>query len=130
MLDDVLAALDVHTAKQVVTEALQGELIRGRTVLLVTHNIALTAPIASNAILLGKHGDVVSQGPVSDVLKQDTKLRAQVEKEKEELEKEESVLLEEDADAMCLDIACTLCAAVSPGLDILPTFLANMNRGD
>lgn len=78
LLDDVLAALDVHTAKHIVTEALRGELVRGRTVLLVTHNIALTAPIAEHVLLLGKNGKVLKQGTVADVLKYNAKLRAQV----------------------------------------------------
>lgn len=99
LLDDILAALDVHTAKHVVSEALQGDLIRGRTVLLVTHNIALTAPIASHVIVLGRHGQVSTQGSVPDVLKRDTKLRAEVEKGQQETEEIESkVDKEEDGD--------------------------------
>ena len=35
ILDDILAALDVHTARWVVEKCLQGDLVRGRTVLLV-----------------------------------------------------------------------------------------------
>lgn len=35
LLDDVLAALDVHTAKWVVDQCFKGDLIKGRTVLLV-----------------------------------------------------------------------------------------------
>ena len=35
ILDDILAALDVHTAKWIVDKCLQGDLVRGRTVLLV-----------------------------------------------------------------------------------------------
>lgn len=35
LLDDVLAALDVHTAKWIVDKCLKGDLIRGRTVVLV-----------------------------------------------------------------------------------------------
>jgi len=35
ILDDVLAALDVHTARWVVEKCLQGDLVHGRTVLLV-----------------------------------------------------------------------------------------------
>ena len=38
ILDDVLAALDVHTARWVVDKCLQGDLVRGRTVLLVVSN--------------------------------------------------------------------------------------------
>ena len=35
ILDDILAALDVHTAKWIVDKCLQGDLVHGRTVLLV-----------------------------------------------------------------------------------------------
>ena len=35
ILDDILAALDVHTAKWIIDKCLQGDLVRGRTVLLV-----------------------------------------------------------------------------------------------
>ena len=35
ILDDILAALDVHTAKWIIEKCLQGDLVRGRTVLLV-----------------------------------------------------------------------------------------------
>ncbi len=34
LLDDVLAALDVHTAKSIVNRCLNGNLVTGRTVLL------------------------------------------------------------------------------------------------
>ena len=43
ILDDILAALDVHTAKWIVEECLQGDLVRGRTVLLVVSGKATTA---------------------------------------------------------------------------------------
>ena len=39
LLDDVLAALDVHTAKHIVEECFKGDLIRGRTVLLVVRDL-------------------------------------------------------------------------------------------
>jgi ABC-type multidrug transport system fused ATPase/permease subunit len=35
LLDDVLAALDVHTASFIVDKCLQGDLLRGRTTILV-----------------------------------------------------------------------------------------------
>uniref|UniRef100_A0A0W0FUG8 Atp-binding cassette transporter n=1 Tax=Moniliophthora roreri TaxID=221103 RepID=A0A0W0FUG8_MONRR len=41
LLDDILAALDVHTAKWIVDECLSGNLLQSRTVILVTHNVAL-----------------------------------------------------------------------------------------
>lgn len=35
LLDDVLAALDVHTARWIINNCFTGDLVRGRTVLLV-----------------------------------------------------------------------------------------------
>ena len=35
LLDDVLAALDVHTARWIVSQCFRGDLLKGRTVLLV-----------------------------------------------------------------------------------------------
>ena len=87
--------MDVHTAKWVVDKALQGDLIQGRTVLLVTHNIALAAPIADHVVVLGRHGSVSAQGSVIEVLKKDARLRAQVEKEKEEVEEDIETKLDE-----------------------------------
>ena len=95
MLDDVLAALDVHTAKWIIDKALSGDLVKGRTVLLVTHNIALAAPIAGHVVLLGRHGTVAATGSVSDVLQKDSNLRAQMEKEEEEKEEDVDIKAEE-----------------------------------
>lgn len=63
--------------------------MKGRTVLLVSHNIALAAPIASFVVLLGRHGTVSATGSVSDVLKKDSFLRTQLEKACEEAHEEE-----------------------------------------
>lgn len=95
LLDDVLAALDVHTAKWIVDKALRGDLVKGRTVILVTHNIALAAPIASFVVLLGRHGTVSATGTVSEVLKKDSHLRAQLEKAREEEEEDIDIKAEE-----------------------------------
>ncbi|KAF9077569.1 P-loop containing nucleoside triphosphate hydrolase protein, partial [Rhodocollybia butyracea] len=70
LLDDPLSALDVHTAKWVVEKCLKGQLIQGRTVLLVTHNIALAAPMAQHAVHVALNGDIM-QGSVEDVIQND-----------------------------------------------------------
>ncbi|TDL20550.1 P-loop containing nucleoside triphosphate hydrolase protein [Rickenella mellea] len=90
LLDDVLAALDVHTAKWVVDNAFNGDLVSGRTILLVTHNIALTSSIADFVITLGKNGRIAQHGSITDVLRKDAKLRAAFEKEKALTEKIEA----------------------------------------
>ncbi|KAJ7630177.1 multidrug resistance-associated ABC transporter [Roridomyces roridus] len=72
LLDDVLAALDVHTAQWIVDKCFRGDLIQGRTVILVTHNIALTQPIADFVVTFGADGTVQTQGSVSEILKSGT----------------------------------------------------------
>ncbi|KAG7086727.1 hypothetical protein E1B28_002661 [Marasmius oreades] len=67
LLDDVLAALDVHTAKWIVEKCFKGDLIKGRTVLLVTHNILLVAPLTDFAVSV-KDGKITSQGALDAAL--------------------------------------------------------------
>ena len=98
ILDDVLAALDVHTAKWIVEKCLQGDLVRGRTVLLVvsvcelskcfsaernyqTHNIALAGPAADFVVLLRQDGQIQSRGSLSEALKSNKALLREVKAE-------------------------------------------------
>ncbi|KAH9166803.1 hypothetical protein EDB89DRAFT_2075434 [Lactarius sanguifluus] len=74
ILDDVLAALDVHTARWIVEKCFKGDLIRGKTILLVTHNVAMATPLADYVVSLGKDGRIASRGSVSDALKKDKAL--------------------------------------------------------
>ena len=94
-------------------ECLQGDLIRGRTVLLVvsrvkhiflyshlnmsryfqTHNVALTSPIADNIIQVGLDGVAHEIGTdISAVLVHDPDLAKEVEQEEEEAEMEAAVI--------------------------------------
>ncbi|KAJ7175766.1 multidrug resistance-associated ABC transporter [Mycena filopes] len=68
LLDDVLSSLDIHTAKFIVDNCLSGDLVQGRTVILVSHNVALTRPISQWVVSLNSDGSIV-QGPVEAVLK-------------------------------------------------------------
>ncbi|KAI8982789.1 multidrug resistance-associated ABC transporter [Trametes punicea] len=90
LLDDVLAALDVHTSRWIVDKCLKGDLLRGRTVLLVTHNIAMAGPIADFVVSLGTDGRVASQGTLSKVLAKDKKLSEELAEEREEIQKAET----------------------------------------
>ncbi|KIP03522.1 hypothetical protein PHLGIDRAFT_534840 [Phlebiopsis gigantea 11061_1 CR5-6] len=98
LLDDVLAALDVHTAQAIVDKCLKGDLVRGRTVILVTHNVALAAPIAEFVVSLGSDGRIKSQGSLSSTLSKDTKLSAHVAKEASEIERADEVIDEAKED--------------------------------
>ncbi|KAH8986104.1 hypothetical protein EDB92DRAFT_1818416 [Lactarius akahatsu] len=74
ILAKVLAALDVHTARWIVDKCFKGDLIRGRTILLVTHNVAMATPLADYVVSLGKDGRIASRGSVSDAIKKDKTL--------------------------------------------------------
>lgn len=105
LLDDVLAALDVHTAKHIVDECFKGDLIRGRTVLLVvcilllirtpllssrqTHNVAMTSPIAHFVLSLTNDGRVSSQGTVAEIILVDKEMQKEVAKSQAAIVKEE-----------------------------------------
>lgn len=77
-MDDILSALDVHTAKWIVDKCFKGDLIQGRTVLLITHNIAIATPIAEFVVSIDSDGCIASQGTVSDALNQNKALLTQV----------------------------------------------------
>lgn len=98
LLDDVLAALDVHTAKWVINKAFKGDLVQGRTVLFVTHNIALSMPIAEYALVLDRNGHVASYGYVAEVLqsREETFLRDEIEKEYSKIGEDIETTLEND----------------------------------
>ncbi|KAF9469518.1 pleiotropic drug resistance ABC transporter [Collybia nuda] len=68
LLDDPLAAVDMHTAQHIISECLTGDLVRDRTVILVTHHISLCLPISSHLIELS-HGKVLHQGSIQELQK-------------------------------------------------------------
>ncbi|KAF8078960.1 ATP-binding cassette transporter [Lyophyllum atratum] len=66
LLDDPLAAVDMHTAQHLLTKCLMSDLARDRTIILVTHHISLCLPAASYLIELS-HGKVLRQGSIQDL---------------------------------------------------------------
>ncbi|KAH7907307.1 P-loop containing nucleoside triphosphate hydrolase protein [Hygrophoropsis aurantiaca] len=88
LLDDILAALDVHTSKWIVSKCLAGDLVRGRTVLMVTHNVVIASSVAHFMVSLGAHGRVVSHGSIAEVIDGDDKLAAVMRKDQEVVEHE------------------------------------------
>ncbi|KZO90158.1 P-loop containing nucleoside triphosphate hydrolase protein [Calocera viscosa TUFC12733] len=86
LLDDIVSALDVHTARWVAEKCLKGTLMRGRTVILVTHAVALVAPIAQKVISLDSKGHILSQGTLSTGLSEDATLRKELQQSRASLE--------------------------------------------
>ncbi|TFK93706.1 P-loop containing nucleoside triphosphate hydrolase protein [Polyporus arcularius HHB13444] len=66
LLDDPLAAVDLHTAAHLVKTAFSGDLARNRTIILVTHHINLCLPIAAHLVELSS-GTVLRNGSTADL---------------------------------------------------------------
>ncbi|KAF9733560.1 hypothetical protein PMIN07_007671 [Paraphaeosphaeria minitans] len=67
LLDDVLSAVDSHTAKWIFDKALMGPLMYNRTCILVTHNVSLCLPEAGFAVAL-ENGRVTAQGTTNEII--------------------------------------------------------------
>ncbi|KAI0309546.1 ABC transporter type 1, transmembrane domain-containing protein, partial [Amylostereum chailletii] len=93
LLDDVLAALDVHTATWIVDKCFKGDLIQGQTVLLVAHNVPLTKPIANYVVSLGLDGQIASHGTL---LSENTALSREVETLQAEEAEGKAVVVDKD----------------------------------
>ncbi|KAK0452263.1 P-loop containing nucleoside triphosphate hydrolase protein [Armillaria borealis] len=65
LLDDVLSAVDAHTAHHLYHECLKGELMQGRTVILVSHHVQLCAEGAGYIVALD-NGRVLFEGARED----------------------------------------------------------------
>ncbi|KAJ6612747.1 P-loop containing nucleoside triphosphate hydrolase protein [Mycena sp. CBHHK59/15] len=61
LLDDVLSAVDAHTAHHLYHSCLRGELMQGRTIILVSHHVQLCAPGAAYIVALD-NGRIQFQG--------------------------------------------------------------------
>jgi ABC-type nitrate/sulfonate/bicarbonate transport system ATPase subunit len=76
LLDDILAALDVHTARWVVDKCLNGHLLAGRTVLLVTHNLAIIGGLAERVVVVSSQGVASVCETTHDAITHDPPLRS------------------------------------------------------
>ncbi|TFK56635.1 pleiotropic drug resistance ABC transporter [Heliocybe sulcata] len=66
VLDDPLAAVDMHTAQHLVEHCLLGRLTEGRTIILVTHHVALCLRAASHFVELSA-GQALHQGTIQEL---------------------------------------------------------------
>ncbi|ODO04635.1 hypothetical protein I350_05244 [Cryptococcus amylolentus CBS 6273] len=66
LLDDIFSALDTLTSRWIIDHLFKGDLVKDRTILLVTHHLHLVAPVADFIITLNENGTVQSQGPVNE----------------------------------------------------------------
>ncbi|KAJ7061977.1 hypothetical protein C8F01DRAFT_986919, partial [Mycena amicta] len=101
LLDDILAALDVHTARWIVEKCFRGSLVTNRTVILVTHNIALTKKLADFVVSVGLDGRVHGEPSISAALAHDKVLAQEASADEEILDKSDEKV--DDADPANVD---------------------------
>ncbi|KAI0758967.1 P-loop containing nucleoside triphosphate hydrolase protein [Fomes fomentarius] len=134
LLDDILAALDVHTSRWIVDKCLKGDLLGCRTIVLVTHNVAMVSPIADFVVGMGSDGQILSQGSLSSALARDSKLLAEIEEEQKELEKaDQEVDLDKPEDEAAKQSAGKLVVAEEIesghlGWEAIALYLGNMAK--
>jgi ABC-type multidrug transport system fused ATPase/permease subunit len=69
LLDDVLSAVDAHVGEHIFRKCIRHELLRrGKTVILVSHSIALTAKHADQAVIIERGGKIAESGPPTKLL--------------------------------------------------------------
>ncbi|GAA5837403.1 hypothetical protein JCM5353_002686 [Sporobolomyces roseus] len=68
LFDDILSAVDAHTAAHIYEKCLNGPLLEGRTVILVSHQVQLTAPGAAFVVSSSSFPDDISSEFGSDRL--------------------------------------------------------------
>lgn len=69
ILDDCLSAVDAHTALWIYRQCIIGPVAKNRTLVLVSHNVALTAPEADFVIMVN-NGRVTAQGAPQTLVSQ------------------------------------------------------------
>ncbi|KIR29354.1 ATP-binding cassette transporter [Cryptococcus deuterogattii LA55] len=118
-LDDVLSAVDAHTAHAIMTNCLQGPIVEGRTVLIVSHHTALVSPAAAYIVAL-ENGDVKFSGTgeefvasnLSDELdEEDAQARPTDSEQKEEKTIEENAVKPANKSVLNISSACAEGAA-------------------
>lgn len=91
-MDDVLSALDVHTARSVVNDCLAGSLLRGRTVILVTHNVAMAGVHVKNFVHVASDGSISSSDTFSSATNEDPDLLTELEEEAEAVDNADEII--------------------------------------
>ncbi|OCF78519.1 ATP-binding cassette transporter [Kwoniella mangroviensis CBS 8886] len=96
LLDDQLAAVDSHTAKHLTDRCLNGPILKGRTVILVSHHVELLLP-SSDYLIRILDGRIDAQG-TPDELRTAGELEGLVALEEAEVTKSEAIVAKEEVE--------------------------------
>lgn len=90
LLDDIFSALDTLTSRFIIDNLFKGDLIEGRTVVLITHHTHLAAPIASYMVTLNEHGIVTHAGPVDSTCVSASSSATDIAEQRKEVEEDKT----------------------------------------
>ncbi|GAA5908059.1 uncharacterized protein JCM6883_004104 [Sporobolomyces salmoneus] len=99
LLDDVLSAVDSHTAQHLVEKCLTGKLMKHRTCILVTHSVELCLPYASFFVSMD-NGAVVSSGSTGTLTPRTIQKLGQADDEERKMAEASAITIEEIAREM------------------------------
>ena len=68
----------MHTSRWIVDKCFSGDLVKGRTLILVTHNVAMAGPLARRVISISADGTISTQSTISEALNRDAVLRMEI----------------------------------------------------
>lgn len=124
LLDDPLAAVDMHTARHLVDHCFGSKLMKGRTIILVTHHVNLCLPKAGYMVEIssgriahqGSVDELKKQGSLQDVVKeQEAYLQDQA---SEEAKEQENSKFENEADSVEDEESKTATAIATPSTTV------------
>ncbi|CAE6437640.1 unnamed protein product [Rhizoctonia solani] len=95
LMDDVLSAVDSHTAELIVKRCFLGPLMKHRTVVLVTHHVDLVLPAVSWVVKLSE-GQVEAQGTVAQL--RESGVLSAIREGQKEIELTEEVVADEGSE--------------------------------
>ncbi|WVO13290.1 hypothetical protein L204_100903 [Cryptococcus depauperatus] len=96
LLDDIFSALDTLTSRWIIDNLLNSDLVKDRTILLITHHLRLAAPVADFVLTLNEDGTVKSQGSINEgALSEDELEEAEAAEEHEIKETEQEEMQDE-----------------------------------
>ncbi|WVR03866.1 hypothetical protein IAU60_000864 [Kwoniella sp. DSM 27419] len=95
LLDDIFSALDTLTSRWIIDNLLKGELMKDRTVLLITHHIGLAAPIADYMLAFNQNGTVKSAGPIEDGELPDEEMEDEAQEDVKQVQEEKQTEVQE-----------------------------------
>ncbi|WVQ74986.1 hypothetical protein IAR50_004594 [Cryptococcus sp. DSM 104548] len=127
-LDDVLSAVDAHTAHAIMHNCLQGPIVQNRTIVIVSHHVSLVSPCAAYIVALengdvkfsGSRDEFVATGLLTELEDEDTQAKPTEAEQQEQSTVEEAALKPTHKSVLSLSAAGNLSEPTSETSSLAP----------